>query len=459
MKKLIIIIVPAALLLFSFEAPAQKKENVVMEVSQDDLGNVSDSFQEHFFEALKQKAIENYDRAIKELAQCLAIDPSKPVVYLELGKNHNALGEYAQAATYLEKAREQVPQNLAVLEELYNTYYLSQEFGKALGVVKDLVKIDETYSEDLANLYLLNEKYDEALDLLDELERKWGASTYRTQLRHQVYSRTNNVEDQIGDLQERVEDNPADEKNYLNLIFVYSEQGDVEKAFETARELLEKNPESELVHLALYKFYLSDGMIEEAVNSMKVLVGSREIDELTKYQALNDFLMFVSDNPSLEDDLVEIVRIFSENENNTEVYGQLGTFFLEKGQRDLAVDYFEKALESGKGDFNLYRNVLELQLESKKYQAARDLSEQAIERFPTQALLYLINATALNQLESFREAGDMLNYGLDFVIDDLKLEAEFYRQLAVAYSGLNEENKAAGFRERAAQLEKKIIDE
>ncbi len=29
----------------------------------DDLGNVEDEFQEYFFEALKQKGIENYDRA------------------------------------------------------------------------------------------------------------------------------------------------------------------------------------------------------------------------------------------------------------------------------------------------------------------------------------------------------------------------------------------------------------
>ena len=34
---------------------------------EDDLGNVSDDYQEHFFEALKQKGIENYKRAIVAL--------------------------------------------------------------------------------------------------------------------------------------------------------------------------------------------------------------------------------------------------------------------------------------------------------------------------------------------------------------------------------------------------------
>ena len=34
----------------------------------DDLGNVEDEFQEHFFEALKQKGIENYERAVEALS-------------------------------------------------------------------------------------------------------------------------------------------------------------------------------------------------------------------------------------------------------------------------------------------------------------------------------------------------------------------------------------------------------
>jgi len=50
----------------------------------DDLGNFEDEFQEHFYEALKQKGIENYDRAVKSLLKCLNLDDSKAVIYFEL---------------------------------------------------------------------------------------------------------------------------------------------------------------------------------------------------------------------------------------------------------------------------------------------------------------------------------------------------------------------------------------
>ena len=51
----------------------------------DDLGNVSDSFQDNFFEALKQKGIENYELALHALekAEVAAGDNqvNKAVVY------------------------------------------------------------------------------------------------------------------------------------------------------------------------------------------------------------------------------------------------------------------------------------------------------------------------------------------------------------------------------------------
>ena len=53
----------------------------------DDLGNTSDTFQENFFEGLKQKSIENYELALNALdkAEVAAKDnqENKAVVYFE----------------------------------------------------------------------------------------------------------------------------------------------------------------------------------------------------------------------------------------------------------------------------------------------------------------------------------------------------------------------------------------
>lgn len=452
MKKILYKITFLTLLYAGSPAFAQDPDKPVVEMAGDSLGDVTDAFQEKFFEALKQKAIENYDKAIDALVQSLALRPDEPVVYLELGKNYNALKKYSQAAVYLEKGRKAVPQNEGMLEELYTTYYQNKEFDRALPVVKDLAKLNSAFSGDLVNLYIQNEQFDAALNLLDSLDNTMGSSTYRESLRRQVYSLTNNVEAQISDLKENIEENPQDEKDYLNLIFVYSESGQVDRAFETAEKLLAIHPESQLVHLALYKFYMTENERGKAVNSMEILLGSDQIDEVTKYQALNDFLIYVTENPSLEEDLIRLVKVFSEKENNQKVYKQLGTFFLEKGNREVALDYLTTALENERNDFGLFREVIDLQAEAGNFEQVKVLSERALENFPTQPWLFLMLGTAQNAGGEYKKAEDNLQMGLDYLIDDPVVEKQIYSQLAVSYEGLKQPEKASEALKKAKNI-------
>ncbi len=77
----------------------------------DDLGNFEDEFQELFYEALKQKGIENYDRSVDALLKCIELDNSVPVLYFELGKNHLKLKNFGAAEDALKKAVSLDPDN------------------------------------------------------------------------------------------------------------------------------------------------------------------------------------------------------------------------------------------------------------------------------------------------------------------------------------------------------------
>ncbi|NJX17234.1 tetratricopeptide repeat protein, partial [Tamlana crocina] len=128
-------------------------------------------------------------------------------------------------------------------------------------------------------------------------------------------------------------------------------------------------------------------------------------------------------------------------ENNRKVYKQLGTFFLEKGNKELALDYFTTALENEKDDFGLFREVISLMAEAGNYEQVKSLSQQALEIFPTQAWLFLMRGTAEMRLKEFKKAETSLQEGLDYLIDDPETEKQFYRQLAEAYKGMNEMQK------------------
>lgn len=418
----------------------------------DDLGDNEDKFQELFYEALKQKGIENYDRAAEALQKCIEIDNSVPVLYFELGKSYNKLKNFGAAEDAFKKAVDKDPDNEWFLDELYGFYASQNEHDKAIKTVKQLVRFHPDYKEDLASLYVRIKKYDEALEIIDALDAEFGISVSRDIMRNRIYEATGRKKDQIKNLESRVEDNPEKESNYLALIFRYSENNEKEKAFETAKELLKTNPNSQLVHLALYKFYLDDNDAEKAIESMKIVVKSTEIKPEAKLKVLSDFVKFVKENPEYETDLVEATSMVSDT-NNSKTVIELGQYYLAKNDKVKALENFEAALKLEPNNFEVLKNTMLLYIDLKKFDLAKGKSSDALEIYPSQPLLYLINGVALNELNAPKEALESLEAGLDYIIEDTKMEADFYNQISKAYTLLNNTTKAKTFSDKAKQIQ------
>tara|TARA_R110002020_G_scaffold72209_10_gene185883 strand:- start:9618 stop:10985 length:1368 start_codon:yes stop_codon:yes gene_type:complete len=415
--------------------------------------NVTDAFQENFFEALKQKGIENYELALAALnkaEKAANSDENKAVVYFEMGKNHTYLKQYAEAEENFNKVLKSQGDRLDVLEQFYELYYQQREYEKSIPMVQKLIPLDEDYKEDLANLFVLTKQYDKALEQLDELDQVWGESDIRNALRAQIYRATGNTEGAIEDLEQKIDNNPKNEKEYLNLIFLYSEQGNKEKAFEAAKNLLKNNPKSELVHLALYKFYLDEGNATEAIKSMKIVFTSEEVDKETQYKVLGDFIQFVNENPQYETELAEIVNQFSVE--NGRVYEKLGDYYATKNRKEDALNAYEKGIVQDPDNYNLLKNTLLFQIDFKKYEAAVKLSSEGLEIFPAQALLYLLNGVANNGLQQSEAAIESLEIGLDFILEDPKMERDFYEQLSLAYRTKGDTQKAKMYAEKAIAI-------
>lgn len=418
----------------------------------DDLGDLEDQFQELFFEALKQKGIENYDRSVEALIKCIAIDNSQSVLYFELGKNYIQLKNFGDAEGALKTAVDKQPNNEWYLDALYSLYVEQNEQDKAIKTLKQLVGYHPDYKEELVALYISAKKYDDALELLDELDEELGISGTRDYMRNQIYAATGRKKDQIKNLEKRVDDNPDKEANYLALIYRYSENNENEKAFETAKELLKVNPNSQLVHLALYKFYLEKNEPEKAIESMKIVVQSSQIKPEAKLKVLSDFVAFVGKNPQYESALVEATTLAGDTKTSKS-FIEIAQYYLSKGDKNKALEYFQQALSLESDNFGVLRNILLLYIDLMQYDEAVSKSKSALDKYPSMPIIYLINGVALNKLKRAEEAVSILEAGLDYIIDDTKMEIDFYNQLSVAYTLLNNVSKAKAFSDKAKKLE------
>ena len=151
-----------------FGGLAQQRDMNIEDSSEVFLEEYSDTFQENFFEALKQKGIENYDKAINLLLECKLIDGSNPVVDHELAKVYLIEKQYSAAQDYAISAVLSEPENLWYLNTLVSTIQMQ---GSSLDQMDIDIPMDNpTLQENLALIYFKQQNYEKSLVVLSGIK-------------------------------------------------------------------------------------------------------------------------------------------------------------------------------------------------------------------------------------------------------------------------------------------------
>jgi tetratricopeptide (TPR) repeat protein len=95
----------------------------------------------------------------------------------------------------------------------------------------------------------------------------------------------------------------------------------------------------------------------------------------------------------------------------------------------------------------------EIHFELGQFQESLRLSEEGLALYPAQAMLYLRNGMALNRLERWEEASAILEMGLTFLIQGQASFVQFYDELIVTYTALNQQEMVDLYRSKKADLE------
>jgi tetratricopeptide (TPR) repeat protein len=213
------------------------------------LEDYTDEFQENFFEALKQKGIENYDKAINSLLECKRLDPSSTAVDHELARVYLASGQSIQALEYGLAALQDEPANLWYLETLV---LAAMQQGNALEIIKDRMPWTHTKLKDnLATVFSRKNDYKAALAVREELKQSEFSEHLAAKIKDSI----------IGE-----KDIPPPVAETLNPLETYRlelsellENGDVGTLETRSREVLEEFP-------SIPYFYYIRGM---ALNEMQ----------------------------------------------------------------------------------------------------------------------------------------------------------------------------------------------
>ncbi|MFD1315047.1 tetratricopeptide repeat protein [Namhaeicola litoreus] len=279
------------------------------------------SFDTFFFEALKQKTIGNFDKAIYALEECQDIDPKNLAVLFEFSKNYFELNKYTEAEYYATLGLEIDPKNIYLLRHLKEINLRQNDFEGAVMAQSLIVQQYPEEEPDLIFIFLRAGKIDEAKSVLIKLDS----------------------EDKLPDSFASIKQSLLQDKTQAFL------EHEVEKPL----------PLTTLAQLRL-------------------------------------------------------------------------TFREEKTYAAMTA-------------------ILENELKTKQYLDLLEDSTMALEFFPAQPFVYLMNGLALNSLRKYEEAISVLNSGFDMIVENPEMESKFFEQLSLAH-------KAMGDKKKAAEYYQKMLD-
>lgn len=401
--------------------------------------------EENFYAALKEKAIENYDKAVDYLQQNIAKEPNNPVFHNQLGKNYLALKNYTQAEKSFQKAIELNPNQKWYWADLYDVYHTTKDFKKAIPIVTKLIEFDKDYQDDLVSLYMHAKEFDKALFLIETMEKQSKLSIVMERYKLQLLTEKNYGNKLKSDYKEAVSNNPLDEKSYVSLIQSYISNNQFDKAYDIIAEMAKKVPNSDWVQVLQFRNSLKNNQYPPAYKALTNVVNSSAITELMKHRAFNEYLIYVNQSNNYYADLETIVGYFNE-QKLINVPKEVGIFFLNKQKISLAQQYLKNGILNDKNDVQAICLYIETYLNQNDLITVEDLTQNYLAYFPSEARLYYFLGIAQQGLNSPKKAIKTLQEALDYLIDDTQLEANIYIQLGESYNKIgNQELKEKYF--------------
>jgi len=408
------------------------------------LGEVSDEFQDCFFEALKQRGIENYEKAISTLLHCQEIDAENAAVSFELGKNYLTLKNYQLAEASFLNAYKSDSTNVWFAESLLDFYLQSNNPSAAVVYAEKLFKNGRDQGETLARLYVDTGNLEKALATIEKLKSTNGNTHEVAQLETLV---RNLIRREKNTTDETAEAIPQNEEEFVRALSKLLKANKIANLNRLALNWREKSETNPVADSFLVPYFLEKNQWANVKEGIRSIFEMRKIDPETRFLLLNQVIVFAQSHPEATDLVNEIAGLQEKNEMNLPLENALMRYF-EKIDPGKAETFSGRILKNDETNFEALKVMVPVLNQQKRFRESLGFSSNALELYPAQPEFYLELGKSFLGLNQAEKAIGQLLTGLDYIISDRQMENDFYRQLALAYELTGDKQKEALYKNK-----------
>ena len=401
-----------------------------------------EKFQLTFFQAQKEKAIENYEKSYEQFLACLDYDNQEDAVYYELAKLDTLKGNFSSGLEYIKKATSLAPHNLWYARLKADIEVETGDLSSGILTLKSIAERDlddVDYRDKLASLSRYNKDYKTALKAYNEIESIMGIDEDLTREKYGIYKSLGDAESGLNELIKLSDFSPENLTYLRNIATHYNETGQPQKCLEAFEKIIRIDAEDGNTHLALAEIYSAQGKTEQSNQALEKGFSDPNSSINTKLQILVSIIE--SQDMKVNTDLL-ISKLQIAHPTNADVWKISGDLADVKGLSISAINSYKKALEIEPNDLSLWLTVINSEVQAGEFENIKKTGKDAQLLFPLQPEFYLYEGMALAKLGETYKAISSLETGKSLIINNKLLKAKFNSQLGITYHSVGNFQKS-----------------
>tara|TARA_B110000977_G_scaffold132003_1_gene168084 strand:- start:980 stop:2734 length:1755 start_codon:yes stop_codon:yes gene_type:complete len=393
-----------------------------------------------FFESQRLKALEDFSKAADLMEQCIAIDPLNADANFELAQLYMRTEQLTSALFYANQAYSLDPTNSWILLNLAQLNLALGNSEGELNAYKALVKLDpfnieQQYS--LAQAYTSNEQYKKAIQVYQLIEKRLGVAEELSVIKERLYIALGNLKSAAEELHKLISAFPSNVRYRGMLAELYQANDLPEKALQIYNDILTVNPTEPRANMALADHYRLKNDFEKVFYHLNNCFNNPSFSKDVKLQILISYFQLAIETPSYSDSWISLLdKAILHHPLESGFYALYGDLFYQKNKVAESYKAYSKALDLGVTEYFIWNRCLLMALELQLYSDVISKGNKAIELNPVQPMLYLFTGLAYSIDKQQENAVLLLNKGLNYVVNNRPLKAEFYNYLGDAYHSL-----------------------
>jgi len=325
------------------------------------------------------------------------------------------------------------------------------DYGKAKKLFQQALRIDPSSAAtkfELAKLFAEEGRYLESIGMARQARETDPDNMWYAHFLAQLYAETGSLELSIEVFKDLIERQPEEYDNFYNLANLLSAQGKYDDAlaiFEDLEAIIGPNEE---ISVQKQLIYLEKQDYERALKEVTGLIDANPA-EIRYYGMKAEILQQMGrENEALE--LYEIM--LAESPENGLVLLALHELYDERGNKEKAEDYLNRAFSSTDLNIDLKVNILLNYLSGRKFKERPDFMMSLAERLeaahPTEAKAYAIQGDILYNLDKVEEARAKFRKAVELDAN----RPPIWQQILTINSQLNDFESMARESEEALEL-------